>query len=321
MQSIPLEVEKNLSQAESLIVQAGESGAELVVLPEMFNVGFYFGEDLMTVAEALDGKTVSWLKSLAARHNIYIIGSLYERHEGHFYNTMVMVGSDGSLQRYRKRNPGWMEVSVWKRSDMPGPGIFETPFGRIGGAICFDTFTREIFEGFKQSRVELVVLIGCWGAPRLTSWWPDFLAARATLGRWSPLASEVVPYQYATQLDVPTVFVNQGGMMRSPLPPLRPGPLLPNLEYEFHGRSHVRNASGEVLISADGRETQFCAVVPVDFEPSGTRPEIMRVNIPPHYLRADYYFVQPPFLAKLFQIWHVRGLAAEYEARRARHTD
>ena len=71
---------------------AAAEGAQLVVLPEMFNVGFTFGEELMTVAEELDGRTIDWLRAQAARHGIYITGSLYERFAGHFYNTMFMVG-------------------------------------------------------------------------------------------------------------------------------------------------------------------------------------------------------------------------------------
>ena len=85
MQSTPLKVDENLSLAERLTAQAAEDGARLVVLPEMFNVGYYLGEDLMTVAETLEeGKTVNWLKWQAAQHNLYIATSLYERHEGHF---------------------------------------------------------------------------------------------------------------------------------------------------------------------------------------------------------------------------------------------
>ena len=62
MQAEPLNVQRNLALAENLIDKTVRNGAQLVVLPEMFNVGFYFGEDLMTVAETLDGKTVTGSK-------------------------------------------------------------------------------------------------------------------------------------------------------------------------------------------------------------------------------------------------------------------
>jgi len=328
MQATPLKVEENLSLAESLIIRATKDGAQLVVLPEMFNVGYYLGEELMTVAETLEaGKTVNWLKSQASRHGVTVITSLYERHEGHFYNTMVMVKSDGSLQYYRKRNPAMSEVAVWRRSPLPGPGIFDTSLGRVSGAICFDSFTRETFEGFKKSAVELVVVVSCWGVPRPVRGRPDLLLSRPILRLSQNLASDVMPYQYATQLGVPVVFVNQGGTTQTPgaVPPPYPWPV-PKLKYDFHGNSHVRDASGKVLVRASSTETAFCAVVAVDVQPADVRPEITRIDIPPRYLSADYYFVQSPrqgkflqFLGNLMQEWGARGLQKEYEARRTRH--
>jgi predicted amidohydrolase len=48
MQATPLKVEENLSLAESLIIPATQDGAQLVLLPGMFNVGYYLGEQVMT---------------------------------------------------------------------------------------------------------------------------------------------------------------------------------------------------------------------------------------------------------------------------------
>lgn len=323
MQSEPLKVKNNLSLAEHLIDRVVRDGAQLVVLPEIFNVGFYFGRDLMTVAETLDGKTVTWLKSLAASNNIYITTSIYERYQGHYYNTMVMVGSDGSLQYYRKRNPTWQEVAVWRRSDVPGPGLFDTPFGRVGGAICFDSFSREAFEGFRQSAVDLVVIVACFGTSQRTWWRPDLMLAYSVLRRWSALASGVVPHHYATRLKVPTVFVNQGGRTFTPSPSPRfwPFPPLSNVRYDFCGKSCIRDASGKIMTLAKETEQEYCAVVSVDVQPAGTHPEKVRVDVSPRYLDSDYYFVQPPLIAKTYQAWSFYGLQRLYETRRKQHTD
>jgi predicted amidohydrolase len=329
MGSTPLDVDRNLALAESLIVQAARDGAQLVVLPEMFNVGYYLGADLMTVAETLStGKTVAWLKSQASRHGLCVIASLYERYEGHFYNTMVAVGSDGSLQYYRKRNPALSEVAVWRRSPLPGPGIFDTPIGRIGGAICFDSFARETFEGFKRSHVELVVVVACWGLPKPPPRRPDMRLSRPIFQLSQNLAADVMPYAYATQLNVPVVFVNQGGTTRTPvpIPSFYPWPM-PPVEYEFLGNSQIRDAAGKVLVRAGSSDTAWCAVVPLDVRGAAVRPEIARVDIAPRYLSSDYYFVRPTsrrdrfwlFLGNCMQEWGVRSLQKEYEARRVRH--
>ncbi|MEW6554918.1 MAG: carbon-nitrogen hydrolase family protein [Actinomycetota bacterium] len=322
MNAEPLNVEGNLLKAERFVAKCAADGAQLVVLPEMFNVGFHLGESLMMVAEPLDGKTVQWMQEQASTHNVYITGSFYERWEEHFYNTMVMVGYDGSVQHYRKRNPTWSESAVWRRSEVPGPGIFDTPFGRIGGVICFDSFSRETHEGFANSGVEAVVIVALWGANRTRSffWRPDLLLSREGLVRWSRLASEDVPRNHAKALGVPVAFVNQSGTIRMTSPIPFPDWSVQNGFYDFIGKSHVRDASGEVIARVDEGETDSYLVVPVEVKAAQKRPEVRKSNISPGYLAKEYYFVEPPLICKLFQVWFLSGLVpTEYEARRLRH--
>ena len=321
MQSTALKVDRNIKTAEKFIMRVVKDGAQLVVLPEVFNSGFFLGEPLMMVAETLEGRTVNWLVKQASRHNIYIISSIYERFDGHFYNTMVMACKDGLVGYYRKRNPTMSELIVWRRADVPGPGIFDTPLGRIGGAICFDSFGRESFEGFQKSGVDLVVVVGCWGFPRQANRRPEALLAIPALRKWGFIASEIMPYQYATTLNVPAVFVNQGGVVNMPGPiPFPSWPLL-NTEFEFTGRSNIRNAKGEIIAGASGNETDFYAVAEVNVKKKNIYPEISRSDMKQNYLSSGYYFVQPPYPIKLFQYWYVRGMPVHYEACRLRHQD
>ncbi|MBI9092826.1 MAG: carbon-nitrogen hydrolase family protein [Desulfobacterium sp.] len=315
MKGTPLKLQENLSKAGHYISQAVKDGVEIVVLPEMFNVGFTVDEELMKLAEPLDGYTVSWLKDQAAKYNIYIITSIYEQRESYFYNTMVMVGSDRSLQIYRKRNPTCQERMVWKRCDDPGPGIFETPFGRIGGAICFDSFSKETFEGFKQSGVELVIIVALWGTILPIIKYPDTFYFNKLLKHQSYLASEVVPHQYATKLGVPAVYVNQCGKLNFPMthPRFYPTPDWPNSVYEFVGNSNIYDASGKKLINDVDSKSEFCSVKSVEINQVKKRPEISRVNIPPEYMNKNYYFVEPPFMFKLYQKLCFSGFEKKYD--------
>jgi hypothetical protein len=152
-------------------------------------------------------------------------------------------------------------------------------------------------------------------------WRPEMMLAHPVLQRWSYLASEVVPYQYATQLKVPTVFVNQGGITHTPIPVPRFWPLSPlsNFGVDFCGKSCVRDASGKILTRANATDIEFCSVVSADVQPVVVPPDTARVDISPRYLNADYYFVQPPFLAKTLQAWSFREFQGEYETRRKRY--
>ena len=199
----------------------------------------------------------------------------------HFYNTMVMVGHDGSLQYYRKRNPTWSESAVWRRSDEPGPGIFDTPFGRIGGVICFDSFARETFEGFRRSGVEAVVIVALWGANRSRSffWRPDLFLAGNALMRWSKVASEDVPLSYARELGVPTVFANQSGTIRMASPIPFPDWPVQNSHYDFIGGSHVLDARGEVVARAGSGEGGYF-VSPVLIRRANRSEASRRIAVP-----------------------------------------
>jgi predicted amidohydrolase len=285
----------------------------------MFSVGFHTSEDLMDVSESLEkGLTIDWLRSLAESNNIYITCSLYEKHSYHYYNTMVMVGNDGRLQYYRKRNPTWMELTVWRRSEEPGPGLFETPFGRVGGVICFDSFARESYLGFANSGISIGIIIACWGVPIRPR--RDLFWAVPMMRKWSYLASRVVPQQYAKQLEIPIVFVNQSGIISFPcnLPPPYPKPKV-TFEYEFTGRSSVWDESGRILMDGSDEEQDFATVVPVEIADPHSVSKVVRSNLPADYMSKDYYFVQPPFLAKLGQAWCFRTFNKEYDLRRNRH--
>ena len=93
--------------------------------------------DEINIKNKTDPIAASALSIELPKNDIYITSSIYEHYQGHYYNTMVMVGSDGSVQHYRKRNPTWFEVSVWRRSDEPGHGFSFQCFGN-----CHQIFTK-----------------------------------------------------------------------------------------------------------------------------------------------------------------------------------
>jgi hypothetical protein len=132
------------------------------------------------------------------------------------------------------------------------------------------------------------------------------------------LASEVVPKQYSERLKVPTVFVNQGGCVETPclMPQYLPAPNVEKATYQFQGRSSIQDANGTILAQATSNETDFWAVKPVNVSSQPTYPPIKRVDISPQYLNKDYFFVVPPFIARLYQAWSTWGFDRDYEQGR-----
>ena len=67
MDASPAQAEERLERAERLVVEAAGAGAQLIVLPELFNTGYDYAESNYCRAELPDGPTVVWLRATASR--------------------------------------------------------------------------------------------------------------------------------------------------------------------------------------------------------------------------------------------------------------
>lgn len=95
----------NFARLRPLISEAVRNGAEAVVLTEMFSTGFVVDRD--DIGEPLGGPSSSFLADTAREHGIWVMGSCPELHpdDPRPFNTLVVAGPDGSLQRYSKIHP------------------------------------------------------------------------------------------------------------------------------------------------------------------------------------------------------------------------
>lgn len=94
----PLENRSHLAQKITGFME----DVDLIVLPEMFSTGFTMHPK--TVAETINGETVAWLQHLAKAKNCAITGSLVIEEKGNYYNRLVFVFPDGTIQKYDKRH-------------------------------------------------------------------------------------------------------------------------------------------------------------------------------------------------------------------------
>ena len=117
----------NLARAERLLRDAAADGADLVVLPEKFNV-LGGPDDLRAGAEPIPGPTTDWAAALSRELGLWLVaGSVVERVEGDdkLRNTSVLVGPDGGVHAtYRKIHLFDVEVDgmVYRESDVEAVG-------------------------------------------------------------------------------------------------------------------------------------------------------------------------------------------------------
>src|SRR5688572_27204786 len=139
--------DRNLEVAERLVRDAAADGAELVALPEKWNV-LGTAEVLVEGGEPLDGPTISACRGWARELGITLVaGSIVERVEGQekLSNTSVLIGPDGEIEAtYRKIHMFDVDVGgvEYRESDTQEPGgeivVAEAAGVTLGMTVCYD---------------------------------------------------------------------------------------------------------------------------------------------------------------------------------------
>lgn len=155
-----LSVEKNLEHTEGLL---NGTTADLVVLPELFQSGYFFRskEDLETVAEPIpDGPTTERLKAWAADTGATLVAGLAEREGENIYNSSVLVRPNGTTETYRKVHLFYEETTLFTPGDLGFP-VFEvqTRDGqsyRLGMMVCFDWYFPEAARSLALNGADVI---------------------------------------------------------------------------------------------------------------------------------------------------------------------
>lgn len=174
---VPLgQPEVTLAQARDLAAEAQRTGADLLLLPELWLHGYDL-EQAQEWAAPLGEGGFATMAAMARDFGLYLAGSLLERHAGGVSNTAALYGPDGSLLgTYRKVHLfGLMQEP---RYLVPGDGcvLCPTPWGQVGLAICYDLRFPEPFRVMALAGAVLFLVPAQWPVPRLDAW---MLLARA----------------------------------------------------------------------------------------------------------------------------------------------
>jgi predicted amidohydrolase len=177
---------RNLAAAERLVRAAVADGAELVALPEKWNL-LAAGEEMAAGAEALDGPSLGAARAWARELGVHLLaGSIAERGEEKAFNTSVLIGPDGDdLAVYRKIHMFDVEAGgvEYRESDheQAGGEIVSAPIDglELGLTVCYDLRFPELYRILAVRGARLIAVPSAFTAATGRDHWEVLLRARA----------------------------------------------------------------------------------------------------------------------------------------------
>ena len=157
--------EKTVGDAERLVREAAASGAEVILLQELFEAPYFCKDQdaghFALARERQGNALIARFSELARELGVVLPVSFFERAGTAFYNALAIVDADGTvLGVYRKshipNSVGYQEKSYFAPGDS-GFEVWETRHATIGAAICWDQWFPEAARCLVLKGAELLL--------------------------------------------------------------------------------------------------------------------------------------------------------------------
>jgi predicted amidohydrolase len=224
MNASPSDLEIRLVRAELLISQAAAEGAQLIVLPELFNRGYEYSQRNYQFAEPLKGRTLQWMVQIANYYSVFLAGSFLRLDQEDIFDSLLLVSPDGIQWCYDKNYPWIWEHAYFKAGHKIC--VANTALGRIGLLVCWDACHPQMWARY-AGKVDLMVVCSCPPrAHQLTFHFPnDYVIPFQNTGTFAKYLSNGAEHTFgeclrrqAAWLGVPVVNTTGTGLFVSTLP-------------------------------------------------------------------------------------------------------
>ena len=196
----------NIAKADSLVREAHKNGAQIILLPELFE-SLYFCKDkevkyFSWASPRENNKLIEHFSALAKELHVVILVSYFEKSEDKYFNSLVVINSDGTeMDNYRKTHipdgPGYEEKFYFKPGDS-GFKVYETAYGKIGVGICWDQWFCETARALTLMGAEII-------------FYPTAIGSEPEIGLDSKEHWQRVQMGHAATNTVPVVVANRIG--------------------------------------------------------------------------------------------------------------
>ncbi len=125
---------------------------DLIVLPELSSCSYMASREIWKLADDQGKRTSDWAVSIAKRYDTYIGTGYLDKEDGDYYNRYMIAGPEG-VCGFVTKSEG--ETAVFRQGDFGS--IIDTPFGKVGVAICYDSRRKHFYDNVKDEDLSLIL--------------------------------------------------------------------------------------------------------------------------------------------------------------------
>lgn len=236
---------ENIKKAESYITEAAENGANIVLLPELFERPYFCQErnyDFYSYAETAEqNRAVQTFLPLSKDRNLVIPVSFYERSGNVLYNSVVLLDCGRMLGIYRKTHipdDHYYQEKFYFTPGDTGFKVFTTTYGCIGVGICWDQWFPETARSLALNGAELLLF-------------PTAIGSEPILGTDSAGHWQRVMQGHAAANLMPVAAANRIGTERVQPSAANGGQ---RSELTFYGSSFIADNTGAIIAEAGKKD-------------------------------------------------------------------
>lgn len=182
-------VKDNLANAQRLIRESAQQGAKLIVLPEMFAIMGMDLHDLKNAQEPLgSGLIQSFLANEARSNQVWLVGGTIPIQGKNKVRAACLVYNDkgecvGHYDKIHLFDVSLSATEQYKESERIEPGekttVIDTPFGKLGLAVCYDVRFPELFRKLFNAGAEIITIPAAFTVKTGEAHWEVLTRARA----------------------------------------------------------------------------------------------------------------------------------------------
>lgn len=169
------DIEANYSKADSLIRSGITKGVDLIVLPEVWTVGWDCSKFRDSAENLSDSKTINFLSQIAKKYGTNVVGGSFitKTESGKYYNTCPFINRNGELvATYDKMHMfsyfGSDEGIYLNAGD--NPVMVDIDGIKTGLSVCYDIRFPELFRAYAKKGAELLINAAAWSVKKPIPW-------------------------------------------------------------------------------------------------------------------------------------------------------